>query len=247
MTIASRSNSPAPGDSDVLAHNEALELSHPIDRLKPTAPLHRQGWMNNEALLAKLSISVKVTTSKAKTKPTFSGRNWEIMLSDIPAWTILLMFKQSVARSPYNGGIWNTIRQLEYCTSRKGQILFKLVYEFRSPWMCFVLCCRVGEKVDAIPFMSLNTHFRKQKYKLCGNKFLITKIRSSYVAPFWKRIYFNILFPPLKQLNHIQILFSMFDGFPKLSVLSSTSGRHCFYFDKLLKSLFTLSIWFWFQ
>lgn len=40
MTIASRSNSPAPGDSAVLAHNEALELSHPIDRLKLAAPLH---------------------------------------------------------------------------------------------------------------------------------------------------------------------------------------------------------------
>lgn len=48
---------------------------------------------------------------------------------------------------------------------------------------------------------------------------LIMKIRSRYVAPFWKRIYSNMLFSPLRPLSHIQILSChhfMFDGLPKL-------------------------------
>lgn len=187
---------------------------------------HADEWIN-EALVAKLSICVKVTTSKAKTKLLVEGIG-RSCCQTAPPGQFYWCSSQSVARSPCNGGIWN-IRQPDNCTSGKGQILFKLDYGFRSPWMCFVLCCQLGEKVDAIPFVSLNMHFRKQKSKLCSNTSLITKIRSRHVAPFWKRILYILKYPP-KQLNHIHVLSFhcfIFDGFPKLPETNFNERSKC--------------------
>lgn len=132
------------------------------------SPLHlyTHELMNKWGISGKIVhyfICVKVTTSNAKKKQLLVEEIGRSCCQTAPHGQLYWCSRPSLATSPYNGAIWNTIRQPDNCTSGKGQIFFKLVYGFRSPWMCFLLRCRVGEKVDAILFMPLNTHYRKQE------------------------------------------------------------------------------------
>lgn len=111
--------------------------------------------------------------------------------------------------------------------------------------------------------MSLNMHFRKQdtswkkkRSKWCGNKFLIAEIGLCYATPFLKRNYFNTLFSPKGSsitfkffLVTVSCLMDyqnfLFCRLPQADSASTSTN----YFKVVQKpeSLFTPSIWFWFQ